>query len=129
MIDNRQKLIEYMSKPGYTGADFKTIIEALSFSHEEATSLIAKLEADAIIFKSVNKGLYLLTANFNLVKAEIIKVTKNFSIARVYDDEMNMNEYKIEKNDIKDSLFKDVVLLTLIDNRLARVFKVVTRGS
>jgi ribonuclease R len=129
MIDNRQKLIEYMSKPGYTGADFKTIIEALSFSHEEATTLIAALEAEAIIFKSVNKGLYLLTANFNLVKAEIIKVTKHFSIARVYDDNMNMNEYKIDKDDIKDSFFKDIVLLTLIDNRLARVFKVITRGS
>jgi ribonuclease R len=129
MIDNRQKIIEYMSRPGYTGADFKTIIEALSFSHEVGTKLLAQLETEAVIFKSVNKGLYLLTSNFNLVKAEIIKVTKHFAIARVYDDEMNMNEYKIDNRDIKDAYYKDIVLLTLIDNRSARVFKVITRGS
>jgi ribonuclease R len=129
MIDNRQKLIEFMSRPGYTGADFKTIIEALSFSHEEATRLLSELELEGTIFKSVNKGLYLISANFNLVKAEIIKVTKHFSIARVYDEEMVMSEYKIEKNDIKDAYFKDIVLLTLVDQRLARVFKVIARGS
>ena len=129
MDQSKQKLIEYMSRPNYTGADFKTIIAALGFSHEQATKIFNALELDGTIFKSVNKGYYLLSANFNLVKAEIIKVLKHFAIARVVDDNLSTNEFRIETKDLKDALYKDIVLLTIVDERQARIFKVVSRGS
>lgn len=129
MENLKNKVIEYLSRPSYTGADFKTIIQALSFNHEQGSKVLNELELEGLIFKSVNKGYYLLSANFNLVKAEIIKVLKHFAIARVVDENMNLSEYKINTNDLKGAYYKDIVLLTLIDDRQARVFKVVSRGS
>jgi ribonuclease R len=128
-MENRQKLLNYLSRPNYTGADFKTIISALDFSHEQAKKLLDELELEGIIFKSANKGFYLLASNFNLIRAEIIKVLKYFAIAKHVDDNFNISEYRIEASALKDAYYKDIVLLNLIDSHQARVFKVISRGS
>ncbi len=123
----RQKLLAYMSNPNYAGKSLDFLLKQMGVSESELKAVSLELINEGIIFVS-RKGDYFLCSRFNLVKGEIKKMFSRFAIAQYYlQDEIK--EVKIAANDLKDAFCYDSVLLSLIDEENAAVYKVLKRGN
>lgn len=125
----REDVLEYMSKAEYKPLDLRGFRDAFNLlssdDYIDFVKLMNMLEEEGEIVRT-NKDLYHLPKSLDIYKGTIVSVKKHFAFASLNDFD---EEIYIDKENLKDAIFKDEVLIQVLKGRTeGKVYSVLKRG-